>query len=254
MSKSPREIALAMIETGKGKAALPLGRLAALAVLAGAYIALGAFGASVAQCTVENASLARLLGASVFPVGLMLVVVGGAELFTGNCLMALPALKGDIPLGRLLSRLALAYLGNFAGALLIALLVHFSGLYALFGGALGRAAVAAGEAKMALPFFEALARGALCNVLVCGGVWMAAAADDTPGKLLAAFFPVMLFVLCGFEHSVANMFYLPAALLSGASGGAAGVLRNLAPVTLGNILGGGGLAAAYYLAYIKKSA
>ncbi len=252
MSKSPRDIALAVIESGKTKAALPVGRLLTLAVLAGAYVALGALGASVAQCMIGNASAARLVGACVFPVGLMLVLCGGAELFTGNCLMTLPALNGRIAVGRLLRNWALVYAGNLLGALLIAALAAFSGLYSLFDGALGRAAAAAGEAKMALPFFPALARGVLCNVLVCGSVWMATGAEDTAGKLLSAFFPIMLFVLCGFEHSVANMFCLPAALMNGASGGVAGALRNLVPVTLGNLLGGCGLAAAYHAAYIGK--
>ena len=253
MSKSPREIALGMIESGKTKAALPLMRLIPLAVLAGAYIALGAFGASVAQCTVENASVARLVGACVFPVGLMLVIVGGAELFTGNCLMTLPALHRDISIGKLLRNWGFAYLGNLAGALLIAWLATRSGLYALYGGALKELAVKTGETKAAIPFFEALIRGVLCNICVCGAVWMAAAASDTPGKLLAAFFPVMLFVLCGFEHSIANMFYIPVALmLGGAEGNIAAVVNNLIPVTLGNVIGGGGLAAAYYCAYIRK--
>lgn len=251
MGKSPRDIALAMIESGKAKAGLSLGRLLTLAILAGAYISLGALGASVAQCTIENASLARLIGASVFPVGLMLVIAGGAELFTGNCLMVLPALNGDITLPRLLRNWGLAYLGNLAGALLIAWLASVSGVYALYGGALEELAVKTGETKAALPFFEALTRGVLCNLCVCGAVWMASGASDTPGKLLAAFFPVMLFVLCGFEHSIANMFYIPVSLLLGGGGGISGVLRNLVPVTLGNVLGGGGLAAAYYLSYVK---
>ncbi len=263
MSRAPKEIAQAMIETGKGKAALPFSRLITLAVLAGAYIALGAFGASVAQCTVESASLARLIGASVFPVGLMLVVVGGAELFTGNCLMTLPTLNRDISLGGLFRNLIFAYLGNFVGAALIAWLATQSGLYSLYNGALGEAAIKAGVMKASLPFFEALARGVLCNVLVCGAVWMAAGAKSAPGKMMAAFFPVMLFVLCGFEHSVANMFYLPAALLlkgmpafaqveAGALTITSALVNNLLPVTLGNMLGGGALTAAYYAAYIRK--
>lgn len=252
MMKSPREIAFAVIESGKTKAALSAGRMLALAVLAGAYIALGALGASVAQCA-AGASAARLAGACVFPVGLMLVVAGGAELFTGNCLMALPALRGDVSAARLTRNWAIVYLGNAVGALAVALLAKASGVFALNGGALRDLAVKTGESKMTMPFFEALARGALCNLLVCGAVWLATGAQDAAGKLLSAFFPVMLFVLCGFEHSVANLYYLPAALLNGASGGAAGVLQNLVPVTLGNLLGGCGLAAAYYAAYVGKS-
>lgn len=249
---SPKEITRKWEETARTKAAMPAGRCFLLAILAGLYIALGAIGCTIVQSAVEG-GLGRLLGACVFPGGLMLVVMAGGELFTGNCLMAGPLVSGKVGPGGVLRNWGIVYLGNMLGALMAALLVQYGGVLT---GAAGEAALAIAEKKCALPFGEALLRGVGCNILVCGAVWMASGAENAGGKAVCCFFPVMLFVLCGLEHSVANMYYIPLGLLkkAPAAGGegvtaAAYLLRNLLPVTLGNILGGGLLSAAYAAVY-----
>lgn len=237
---TPKEIAAAYIETGAAKAEQGKGRMFLLAVLAGAFIAL----AGVAS-VVGTALAGKLAGACVFPVGLAMVIVAGSELFTGNCLMIIPALEGRIPAGRLLAAWGIVYLGNFAGAVLVAAL-------SVWGGALDAVCdslAATAAAKTGLSFGAAFCRGVLCNILVCAAVWMAMAAKDAGGKILCLYLPVMAFVLAGFEHSIANMFYIPAGLLVSARCGLApeglswGAMlwRNLLPVTLGNIAGGVGL-------------
>lgn len=233
------------------KAALPAGRCLLLSVLAGAYIALGALGATLIQAT-AGAGLGKLLGACVFPAGLILVVMAGGELFTGNCLMAGPGLSGKCAWRGIFKNWALVYLGNMLGAFGVAVLAAAGGVLSACGEAAVQGALAIARNKCALPWVQALLRGVGCNVLVCGAVWMASGEDGAAGKAALCFFPVMLFVLCGLEHSVANMYYVPVALLLGRMGEAAGsvtlgayLLQNLLPVTLGNILGGAGLAAAY---------
>ncbi|MBO4925577.1 MAG: formate/nitrite transporter family protein [Clostridia bacterium] len=225
-----------------GKAKLPAGKCFLLAALAGLYIALGAVGCTAAQANLTGGA-GKLAGASVFPVGLILVVLAGAELFTGNCLMAGPAAAGKAPWRGVLRNWGVVYLGNFAGALLAAGIMYAGGF---LQGTLGEAAAQIARNKCALGFFPALVRGAACNILVCGAVWMASGAESAGGKAACCFFPVMLFVLCGFEHSVANMYYIPAGMLAGAEETAGDfLLKNLLPVTLGNILGGAGFSLVY---------
>ncbi len=224
------------------KAKLPAGKCFLLAVLAGLYIALGAVGCTAAQ-TLIGGGPGKLLGACVFPAGLILVVLAGAELFTGNCLMAGQAAAGKAPWKGALRNWGIVYLGNFAGALLAAGIMYAGGF---LQGALGEAAAQIARNKCALGFFQAAARGAACNILVCGAVWMTSGAESAGGKAVCCFFPVMLFVLCGFEHSVANMYYIPAGMLAGAAETAGDfLLGNLLPVTLGNLLGGAGLSLVY---------
>ena len=248
---TPKEIAQNYVETGAAKAAMPRGRMFLLAVLAGAFIALAGVAASI------GTSLAgKLAGACIFPAGLAMVVVAGSELFTGNNLMVISLLERRITAGQLLTAWAVVYVGNLAGAVLVAALAVWGGT---FSGCY-EAVIATAAGKCGLAFGQALIRGVLCNVLVCTAVWMTMAAKDVAGKIVGLYMPVMAFVLCGFEHSIANMFYIPAGLFSVMryGGGAEGLgwgaffLKNLLPVTVGNVLGGAGLGAVLHTIHLRK--
>ena len=223
-----------------------------LGIMAGAFIALAGVAA-----TFGNVYGGKIAGACIFPAGLAMVVIAGSELFTGNSLMSMALFDRKIGLGALLKNWAVVFLGNLLGALFITLIVVLSGVF----DNIADTVVATATAKVSMGFFEALLRGVLCNFLVCIAVWMAFGAKTVSGKILAVFFPIMVFVLCGFEHSVANMFYVPAGifenLLGGTYGGALTVegflINNLLPVTIGNIIGGALLVGGvYYLVYLKK--
>ena len=245
---SSREIAQKWETIAQGKASLSIPKLLALGILAGLFIAFGGLGSTIVSSGVGG-GLGKLLGACVFPTGLILVVMAGAELFTGNCLMAGPALNGKVKWAGVLKNWLFVYIGNMCGAFLFACLVSGSGLTA--NPELAAAAKSIAISKCSLTFGQALLRGIGCNILVCGAVWMASGAQNAGGKATLCFFPVMLFVVCGFEHSVANMYYLPLGLLLNAEGitVTACLLNNVAPVTLGNVLGGAGLAMVYAVIY-----
>lgn len=255
---TPSETARSFLAAGEKKAKLPADKMFLLAVFSGIYIALAGVGATAAAVTVENASLARLLSACVFPAGLSIVIVTGSELFTGNCLMVIALLGRRITFTRLLRNWCIVYLGNTAGGTLVAALAVYSHTASLFGGGLAASMVSIASAKAALDFGDAFLRGILCNVLVCLAVWMAAASKRVEGKLAALFFPILLFVLCGYEHCIANLYYLPAGAFAAAEYGLAdapalgGCLRSLLAVTLGNIVGGTALGAANYCAYLRE--
>ena len=243
---SSRDIAKKWETIAKTKADLTIGKCLLQGIPAGLYIALGALGFTAAQAYIGGGA-GKLAGACVFPAGLMLVVMAGGELFTGNCLMAGPAANGKVPWTGVLRNWLFVYLGNMLGAFLLALIGHFSGLY---GEQMAAASGAIAAGKCSQTFLQALVRGIGCNVLVCGAVWMASGADTAGGKAVCCFFPVMLFVFCGLEHSVANMFYVPMGMLT--PGGVTlsdYLLRNLVPVTLGNIIGGAGLSILYAKVY-----
>ena len=183
-----------------------------------------------------------------------MVVVAGSELFTGNNLMFMALFSNKISLAQMLKNWALVFLGNLIGAVLVATLVSLSGLFDPIADTVVNTAIT----KVNLGLFEAFFRGVLCNFLVCIAVWMSFAADSVGGKIAAVFFPVMLFVLCGFEHSIANMFYIPAGMITGTFAGlstpslAAFLFGNLLPVTIGNIVGGAIIVGGgYFLAYHK---
>ncbi|MFZ1470209.1 MAG: formate/nitrite transporter family protein [Paracoccaceae bacterium] len=244
----PAQIA-ALIETaGVAKAALPLHRMFTLALLAGAFIGFGGAGWLITMAGADPGfGPHRVLAGVVFSVGLILVVVGGAELFTGNALMVMAAVDGRISFGALLRNWGLVYLGNLIGAVGLALTFGLSGL---LDGPMGEVAARAATAKAGLPWVEALMRGALCNALVCLAVWLSFAARSAGDKILAVVWPVTVFVALGLEHSVANMFLIPAGIWAGADVTAAGVLGNLLWVTIGNVIGGaGGVALAYRFAF-----
>lgn len=244
----PAEIA-ALIETaGVAKAALPLRRMATLAMLAGAFIGFGAAFWCMAMAGADPTyGPQRVLGGVVFALGLILVVVGGAELFTGNALMVMAAVDRRIRLRALLRNWGIVWLGNLVGAVGLALAFGLSGL---LDGPMGAVAAKAATAKAALGPLEAFVRGALCNALVCLAVWLSFAARTATDKILGVLWPVAGFVALGLEHSVANMFLFPAGLWAGAEVTPAGVAGNLLWVTLGNVVGGaGGVALAYRFAY-----
>lgn len=244
----PAEIAVLIETAGVAKAALPLHRMATLALLAGSFIGFGAAFWCMAMVGVDPGfGPQRVLGGVVFALGLILVVVGGAELFTGNALMVMAAVDRRITLAALLRNWGIVYAGNLVGAVGLALAF---GLAGLLDGPMGLVAAKAATSKAALPPVEAFVRGALCNALVCLAVWLSFAARTATDKILGVLWPVAGFVALGLEHSVANMFLFPAGLWAGSEAGMAGVLGNLFWVTLGNILGGaGGVALAYRFAY-----
>lgn len=244
----PNEIATNYINIAKGKTSQKWWKTLILAVLAGAYIALGAVVATVAASGFTGAQASLVKGA-VFPLGLILVVICGAELFTGNCLLVAPMLSRDVKVTKVLKNLAIVYGGNFIGAVIIALLVVYS------HATPSAPAVTVAAAKCTTGFGDAFLRGILCNILVCLAVWAAMASKKVSGKILAVYLPVFAFVACGFEHSVANMYYLTAGLLSGSAEGlnvGNALLYSLLPSTLGNIIGGGMIAVAYWAVYLTK--
>lgn len=267
---SPMEVAQNLIGIGKKKASTPAGKLFVLGLLAGMFIAFAAVGANTASCTVENGSLGRLLSALVFPGGLAMVLVAGSELFTGNTLIMVAVLEKEASVANMLRNWLWVYIGNFIGSCFVAALVCWGGQFDLFGGALGVTAIKVATFKCSLGFGHALLLGIGCNFLVCIAVWMNFAAKDVVGKIAGLFFPIMLFVLSGFEHSVANMCYIPMGLFAKLNSGYlaaavdAGVavdnltwgtflLENLLPVTIGNIIAGSFMVGImYWYSYLKK--
>ena len=243
-------------------------------VLAGAFIALGSMFATTVLAGADGVipfGVSRLLAGIVFGLGLILVVLGGAELFTGNNLMVMAWAAGKLPLRDMLRAWAIVYIGNFIGAVGTALLVFLSGQYLAGRGEVAAVALKIASDKTALPFGHALFLGILCNVLVCLAVWLSLGARTTTGKVLAVLFPVSAFVAAGFEHSVANMYFIPLGLFMKAWGPAemwteignsasayAGLtwpafFLSLIPVTIGNIIGGGALVGGvYWFIYLRK--
>ncbi|MEZ5754010.1 MAG: formate/nitrite transporter family protein [Paracoccaceae bacterium] len=244
----PAEIAALIEGAGVAKAALPAGRMLILAVLAGCFIGFGAAVWGVAIAGVDPGfGPSRVLGGVVFALGLILVVVGGAELFTGNALMVMAAVDGRITLAALLRNWGIVWTGNLIGAVGLALAFGMAGLAE---GPMGAVVARAAEGKAALSPLEAVLRGALCNALVCLAVWLSFAARSVTDRVLAVLWPVTGFVALGLEHSVANMFLLPLGWVAGGEVGLAGALGNLFWVSLGNVIGGaGGVALAYRFAY-----
>jgi formate/nitrite transporter len=250
---SPREIAGRVEEFCVVKAQLPLLSLALLGVLAGAFVGLGAM---IFTLVASDAGLGfaatRLLGGLGFSLGLVLVTVAGAELFTGNNLLAMAWADGCVSTRQLLRNWAVVCAANFAGAAGLALLVWLTGQAALNDGNVGRTAVRIAVAKAQLPMAEAFFRGVLCNMLVCMAAWMALAGRSVVDKAVAIVFPITAFVAAGFEHSIANMYFMPLGILLGAPLGAADIARNLVPVIAGNLVGGSVLVAlVYYMIYIR---
>ncbi len=229
------------------------------AILAGMMIAFGAAASNVAAHAVTNVGLSRLVAGCVFPVGLMMVVLLGAELFTGDCLMAMGNAEGTCTIWDLCRFLLMVYVGNFVGAVLLAAVNAMSGQLNYSSGLLGAYTIKVAMGKVNMTFGQALCSGILCNILVCAAVLMAMCARDIIGKLFSCFFVIMLFVVAGYEHCVANMYYIPAGLIASLNENYVQIamdtygytaeqlaslnlygffVKNLLPVTIGNIIGG----------------
>jgi len=269
----PAAVANAFCVIGKNKANLPWIKMIILGILAGAYIG---FGAQLAtMVTYDSAKyigsgISKLLFGSVFSVGLMLVVIAGAELFTGNNLIVVGTLNGNVSTGKLINSWFWIYVANFVGSILLVWIMYATQLWKTGDLAVGAKALAIANGKVNLSWGAALARGIVCNWLVCLAVWLAVAAKDVAGKILAIYFPIMAFVASGFEHSVANMYFVPMGIMlkgNTALVEAAGltdklanlnwggfIFNNLLPVTIGNIIGGAFFVATlYWIVYLRDA-
>jgi formate transporter len=271
----PAKMASRMEEVGVKKATLNIWTMFALAMLAGAFIAAGAI-----FCTVTTTGLAasgvgyglvKLLGGLVFCLGLIAVVVAGAELFTGNNLIIMAFASGNITVTQVLRNWVTVYVGNFVGSILTAVVMVLTKQYMSAGGAIGANALAIANSKCSLGFVQAIALGIMCNALVCLAVWLCTSARSTTDKILAIIFPITAFVAAGFEHSIANMYFVPIGLFIKSFAGSAfweaigktaadfGNLtwgafffKNLLPVTIGNIIGGAGFVGlVYWFTYLR---
>ena len=266
----PPEMARKAEEVGASKAGMPASTTFVLAVLAGAFIALGALFATTVTAGGSDLpyGVARLLGGLAFSLGLILVVVAGAELFTGNNLIVMAWADRRVSTGRLLRNWAIVYAGNLVGAIATAAILFESRQYEFGKGAVGVQALTIAATKSDLGFVQAIALGILCNALVCLAVWLCYSARTTTDKVLAIVPPITAFVAAGFEHSVANMFFIPMGLFVKASGFADGrddvpdlshltwdrfVTHNLVPVTIGNVIGGAVMVGGvYWSVYLRR--
>jgi len=269
---SPAEVVDANIAAGKNKANLPLLKMILLGILAGIFIAIGGEASSLASHDIANVGLARTITGAIFPVGLMMIVLVGGELFTGNTMIIMAVLDKQATWGQYARNLTVVFFSNLVGSLLIAFLTYFSNQWNYTGGGLGAYTIKIAYGKVNLGFGTAFASGILCNILVCVAVLMAIAAKDIAGKIWAIFFPIFAFVISGFEHCVANMYYIPAGMIAKMNPAyvakaeelygitaeqlqalsIGGMVKNMIPVTLGNIVGGGILVGAFLYVMNKK--
>ena len=260
--KTPAELAKLACTVSKVKGNLSVRQMVLMGILAGAYIAFAGWLMTVVSHDMTQhfgSGMTRLVSGAVFSVGLMMVVISGSELFTGNCMMPLGYLAGCTPLPKILRNWGWVYVSNLVGSILIAVLIYYSGLA---DNAVGGRALQVASGKMGLSFGQAFFRGVLCNWIVVLAVWMAMAATDIVGKVWAIFFPIMTFVAAGFEHSIANMYFMALGILlkgdpttvSGAGlsqevlsqVSIGGYFHNLIPVTIGNLVGGILFVAIFY--------
>ncbi|MCI6006803.1 MAG: formate/nitrite transporter family protein [Ruminococcus sp.] len=269
---TPAEVVKSNIKSAVAKDNLPLAKMILLGMMAGAFIAFGGAASSVATHGVADVGLARSIAGAIFPVGLMLVVFTGSELFTGNNLMIMAVIDKKITLLKMIRNLVVVYFANFIGALIIDVLVFFSGQFDFSGGGLGAYTIKVALAKTSIAPVTAVISGILCNILVCLAIVLAGTAKDSIGRIFGIFFPIAAFVVCGFEHCVANMFYIPAGMLAATNtayvqkaqelyGITAQQCSNLTHffgtesllfVTIGNIIGGMlFVGVVLYMAHIK---
>lgn len=259
--KSPNEMLELMMGAAVNKSRLSLMKLILLGFMAGCFIALAGAGSNMGAYYFLSDSvtvgIGKMVSGLIFPAGLIMVVFAGAELFTGNNLMIAAVLERKISAGAMLKNWIIVYIANLAGSVFIAWAVVYSGLLGTGEGMLEQVTVSIAASKVNLDFGQAFVRGIFCNFLVCIAVWVGTGADSTIGKLFALFFPIWLFVTAGFEHSIANMYFIPAGIF--ADGGmTAGLtwtgffVNNLIPVTLGNIVGGIFVGIVYYFVYRKR--
>jgi formate/nitrite transporter len=248
---APGDIARRLEAANVSRASLPVGRLLLLGLIGGVYISFG--GALATLVLTDNTlgyGLGRLVAGLAFSLGLIMLVVAGGELFTGNNLMVLALAGRKISIRAMLRNWVVVYPANAAGAVLLALAIHYSGV--LDGNGVKATAVRIAEGKAHLDMPTAFLRGILCNMLVCLAVWLSAAARSVEGKVIAIAFPISAFVALGFEHCIANFYLLTIGMLSGAGVTLASFVANIAAVTLGNTLGGIAIAAILFLIYLGK--
>lgn len=271
---TPAEIASSTVEVSMKKVKLSTAQMLLLGMLAGAFIAFAAEGSNMAAFNLfakaETYGLGKALAGAIFGTGLMLVLLAGGELFTGNTLIVVGVLQGKIKISKMLRNWFFVYLGNFIGSVLIAYMMVQAGLFNSGANGLGAITIKIASYKVGLSFMSAFYLGIMCNWLVCLAVWMSYGAKDVVGKIFAIFFPIWLFITSGFEHSIANMYYIPAGILAKTNPAWAEAsqltaeqlsklnwgtffVNNLIPVTLGNIIGGvlfvGGI---YWYVYLKN--
>jgi formate/nitrite transporter len=256
---TPAKVFSANLSGNEVKSKLAVPKCVLLGVMAGAFIAFGGATSSAAAHAISNQGLAKLISGCIFPVGLMMIVFVGGELFTGDCMMITGVIAKKYSTLDMIRTLLIVYFSNMLGAVIISILVYFSGLYDYTSGALGAYVIKVAYGKTTIAPFKAVCSGILCNILVCIAVLMATAAKDIAGKVWAIFFPICAFVVGGFEHCVANMYYIPSGILASMNDtyvskaeelygitsqqiaahlNIGGFISNLIPVTIGNIIGG----------------
>lgn len=267
---TPAEVAKNYVAIGKGKVNIPIVKLIVLGLMAGAFVALGGVSSTAVAVSLSEASFGKFLGACIFPGGLTMVLLAGSELFTGNALLVIPLLEKEIKLSGVFKNWVFVYIGNFIGSILVASAIVFSHQVGMFDNGLAVSIISTAATKCSLSFSDAFIRGIMCNFLVCIAVWISFAAKDVANKIIGLFFPILIFVICGFEHCVANMYYISAGLLAKTNpvyleaAKAASVnldtltlkgflVDNMIPVTLGNILGGLLVGCIYWYLYLKKT-
>ena len=266
---TPKECAANYAAAGAAKTRMPIPKMLLLAVLAGFFIAMGGAVTNTAAHTIDNVGTARIVCGLLFPFGLAMVVLTGAELFTGNTLITISVLDGQAALAGMLRNWGVVYLGNTVGAMLTAAGCAFGGQLNYSGGQLAVFTMKLAAGKCALPVGNAVILGVLCNILVTAGVLLSLSAKDLTGRVAGAYLPVAFFVICGFEHCIANLYYIPAGLFAkavpayGLLAAESGVdlsaltwgnflLGNLLPVTVGNIIGGVGMGALFWYCHGRK--
>ena len=271
--KTITEVIEQNIQNGIKKTNLTTKKLILLGIVAGFFIGIGAEASSLAMHGISNVGLARTVAGAVFPIGLMLIVLLGGELFTGNCLISMAVYDKKAKLKGMIRNLTIVYISNFIGAALMAWMINNCGQLNFSDGGAGAFTIKVALGKVGIDPIQAIVSGILCNVLVCLAIFMAATAKDVAGKCIAIFFPIFVFVISGFEHCVANMYYIPAGIfaaqnslyaakatelygitaeqLSGLNFGT--MFSNLIPVTIGNIIGGMVFVGLlYWYLYRKK--
>lgn len=268
---SPKEIIDLNISGAVNKANLKLSRMIAMGILAGMFIAVGGVTSNTAVHSITNVGLARTLAGCLFPIGLLMIVLVGGELFTGNCLMVMAALDKRIKISLFLRNLVVVFFSNLLGSLIMDVLIFYSGNLNIGNSALGAYTIKVALDKATITPLRGIASGILCNFLVCMAILKGAAAKDAAGKIMATWFPICAFVLNGFEHVVANMYYIPIGIMAATNPAytakaeelygitatqlqslhIGGVLSNLIPVTIGNILGGMFIGFVLYYINVK---
>jgi len=273
-TRTPVEILEFASNAGVEKVQKKVSSVLILSFLAGVFLAFAAEGSTMAAHNLlanpAATGLARVLTGAVFATGLMMILLAGGELFTGNTLIVISALDRKVSVRQMLLNWLLVYIGNFTGGLFIAWLMNLSGLFAASGGLLGGMVIKIAAGKVQLPFLTAFILGVMCNWLVCIAIWTSFASRGPAGKIMIVFFVISLFVISGFEHSIANMYYVPAGILAKQNPQWAAmsqvsaeqlsdlnwinfVVKNLIPVTLGNIVGGAGMVGILFRIAFKEN-